>query len=103
MQGALSRVEQRLIVRDGGFMFTKCANPSCKQRFDYRQGRFYRFHKRPFDDGQPPNTHSVQHFWLCGECCESHNLTYLEGMGVTIQTHFEDVFGPHPPQIIAAA
>lgn len=82
-------------------MFSKCANPSCKADFDYQQGRFYRFHRRPLDDGQPPNTHSVQHFWLCGKCCETHCLKYAEGGGVLIALNFEHAFESDAPHVVA--
>lgn len=83
-------------------MFSKCANPSCKAEFDYRQGRFYRFHRRPLDDGQPANTHSVKHFWLCGECCETYHLKYAAGRGVLIELNFEHAFKSDAQQVIAA-
>lgn len=83
-------------------MFSECANPSCKADFDYRQGRFYRFHKRPLDDGQPANTHSVQHFWLCGNCCEIYHLQDAQGGGILIKLNFENAFEPETPQRIAA-
>lgn len=82
-------------------MFSKCANPSCKTGFDYRQGCFYRFHRRPLDDAQPANTHSVQHFWLCGECCETYHLKYAEGRGVLIELNFEHAFKSDAHQVIA--
>lgn len=83
-------------------MFSKCANPSCQAEFDYRQGRFYRFYKRPLDDGKPANAHSVQHFWLCGECCETYCLKYAEGRGVLIELNFDHTFQAHAPKVIAA-
>lgn len=86
---------------EGAFMFSNCANPSCQAEFDYRQGRYYRFHRRPLDDGQPANTHSVQHFWLCGECCETYHLKYAEGGGVLIELNFESAFESDPPRMIA--
>jgi len=86
----------------GGRMFSKCANPSCGAEFDYRQGRFYRFHKRPLDDGQPANTHSVQHFWLCGKCSETYRLEYTQGGGVLIRLNFENAFKSDTPLRIAA-
>jgi hypothetical protein len=83
-------------------MFSKCANPSCGAEFDCRQGRFYRFHKRPLDDGRPVNTHSVQHFWLCGKCCETYCLKYAHGDGVLIELNFENAFKPDVSRMIAA-
>ena len=83
-------------------MFSKCANPFCGAEFDYRQGRFYRFHQRPLDDGQPANTHSVEHFWLCGKCCETYCLAYAQGGGVLIQLNFENSFEPDIQESIGA-
>lgn len=82
-------------------MFSNCANPSCQAEFDYRQGRFYRFHRGPLDDGQPANTHSVEHFWLCGECCETYHLKYAEGRGVLIELNVEHAFKSDAHHVIA--
>ena len=57
-------------------MFSACANPDCKKRFDYREGRFFRFRKAYLAGDEPPNTHSVQHLWLCGKCSENYTLPY---------------------------
>lgn len=83
-------------------MFSKCANPSCKTEFDYREGRFFRFHKRPLDDGQLANTHSVQHFWLCGRCSATYCLQYAEGRGILVRVQFERVFESDEAHMIAA-
>jgi hypothetical protein len=82
-------------------MFSKCANPACQAEFDYWQGRYYRFHRRPLDDGQPANTHSVQHFWLCGKCCETYSLAYAEGGGILITLNLENAFEPDTARMIA--
>lgn len=82
-------------------MFSKCANPSCQAEFDYRQGRFYRFYRRPLDDGQPANGHSVQHFWLCGRCSETYSLQGVEGRGVLIRLNFENALESDTPRMIA--
>jgi hypothetical protein len=74
-------------------MFSECANPNCRAAFDYRQGRFYRFHKPHLDDAQLENTHRVVHFWLCGRCAESYSLDYSESTGAVIRVPFEQVFG----------
>jgi hypothetical protein len=66
-------------------MFSVCANPACQAPFDYRQGRLFRFHKDHPSGEKPPNTHSVQHFWLCGVCCGAHTLEYRDGCGVLIK------------------
>jgi hypothetical protein len=68
-------------------MFSICANPDCKKRFDYREGHFFRFHKAHPAGEAPPNTHSVQHFWLCGKCSEEYTLKYDDVRGVVMTLH----------------
>ena len=65
--------------------FSICANPDCQATFDYRQGRLFRFHKDHPVRERPPNTHSVQHFWLCGTCCGNYTLEYRDECGVLIR------------------
>ncbi|MFI5095355.1 MAG: hypothetical protein WCE50_12595 [Candidatus Acidiferrum sp.] len=66
-------------------MISSCANPACQVPFDYRQGAFFRFHKSHGPDEQPPNTHSVQHFWLCAKCSRDYTLIYAQERGVLLQ------------------
>lgn len=66
-------------------MISFCANPACQIAFDYRQGQFFRFHKAYRSGEKPPNTHSVQHFWLCGKCSGKYTLLYSEERGVLLQ------------------
>jgi hypothetical protein len=70
-------------------MFSECANPACRAEFDYRQGRLFRFHKAPRDDGAPANTHSVQHLWLCQICATIFRLDYEGGRGVLLKLRFD--------------
>ena len=84
-------------------MISKCANPNCPTAFAYRQGRLFRFPKHPIQDEGAPNTHSVQHFWLCGNCCETHLLEYDENRGVAIRSELERVPNPVCCKFIAAA
>jgi hypothetical protein len=63
------KIRDRALTASGsgfeGFMLSVCANPDCHAAFDYQQGRLFRFHKDHPAGEKPPNTHSVQHFWLC--------------------------------------
>lgn len=70
-------------------MFSACANPDCHVTFDYREGHFFRFHKASAPGERPPNTHSVQHFWLCGKCSAEQTLEYKDGQGVMLLRHPE--------------
>jgi hypothetical protein len=72
-------------------MFSECTNPSCRAKFDYGRGQFFRFRKAPREDGQPANTHSVQHHWLCGECARIYRLEYVYDRGILLKQHYEDV------------
>jgi hypothetical protein len=84
-------------------MVSKCANPSCGATFDHREGRLFRFPKRPIDGGRPANTHSVQHFWLCGNCVREYLLEYQDGVGVAITPRFERNLTVGSRKFIAAA
>ena len=61
-------------------MFSTCANPDCRVAFNYGRGRFFRFQKNAAA-GETPNTHCVQHFWLCGQCCRMLTLEYQQEPG----------------------
>jgi len=65
-------------------MFSACANPDCESPFVYGQGRIFRFHKQQ-ELGVLPNTHCVQHFWLCMRCCQEFTLEYDEIEGVVLR------------------
>lgn len=84
-------------------MFSKCANPECQAPFDYHQGQLFRFHKDHPDNERPPNTHSVQHFWLCRACCGIYSLEHQEGEGVLIKSRPEASGKAEEPRFIAIA
>jgi hypothetical protein len=84
-------------------MISSCANPACRLAFDYRQGELFRFHKAHRADEQPPNTHSVQHFWLCGNCSQQYTLVYTEERGVLLQDRFEIAVPAKKYRFVAAA
>jgi hypothetical protein len=50
----------------------------------YREGRLFRFHKVHPAGEAPPNTHSMQHFWLYGKCSEEYTLVYEDARGVVV-------------------
>jgi hypothetical protein len=84
-------------------MFSVCANPDCQAPFDYRQGRLFRFHKHHPAGERVPNTHSVQHFWLCGVCCGAYALEYRDGYGVLIKDRPQTSDSLETLRFIAAA
>ncbi len=65
-------------------MFLSCANPACRNSFEYKEGRLFRFQENPLDGQHPANGHSVRHFWLCGECSESYMLKKHGNRGVIL-------------------
>jgi hypothetical protein len=64
-------------------MISKCANPDCRQSFDYRLGRVIRFHNDEYLEGQVMPC--IRHFWLCETCSRTHLLECHDGMGVVIK------------------
>jgi hypothetical protein len=84
-------------------MLSKCANPACRTAFDYREGRFFRFHKADGPNGTRANTHSVQHFWLCGKCTEEFTLMYEAERGVLLKERFEPAVSSGICRFVAAA
>jgi hypothetical protein len=83
-------------------MFTVCANPDCDTEFNYDEGRLFRFHK-DHPAGHPPNTHAVQHFWLCRTCAQSFTLEYQHDRGVLIKDLPETSNDPKVYAYIAVA
>lgn len=71
-------------------MFTKCANPDCLREFDYHEGRFFRFHQSRCSGEFPPNTHSVEHLWLCESCSRDYTLEYRKNLGVVLMFPYRD-------------
>lgn len=84
-------------------MFTACANPECHVPFTYGRGRLFRFHKNSEPGQAPPNTHSVQHFWLCGECCLRFTLELQDSAGVVMKTRPDVACEQELSQCISAA
>ena len=84
-------------------MFSSCANPDCQAPFDCERGRLFRFHKDYRAGDAPPNTHAVQHFWLCGGCAETYTLEYQIERGVLIRKHPVEALPADTFRFIAAA
>jgi hypothetical protein len=72
-------------------MFTRCANPDCEKKFDYREGRLIRFCKPPIDDRLEIDRHRVEHFWLCGTCSNYYVFEYQCGVGMKIKPRVREL------------
>jgi hypothetical protein len=99
---SLNRVNLSVRKVAAEIMFSKCVNSDCATSFDYRQGRYFRFHQRHPAGAQPRNAHSVQHFWLCKQCAETHRLEYRKGCGLLISRRFKGSHEEHVPRLIMA-
>lgn len=71
-------------------MLSKCANPDCQERLRYlRGGRIFVLSNETLSAGIGPNPHTeshpVQYYWLCQECCRKMTLAYESGKGITVQ------------------
>lgn len=83
-------------------MFAACANPDCRLSFNYREGRLFRFHKAYPTGSRPPNTHAVQHFWLCRECSAKYTLEYAD-RGVVLLYRSDVIREEEVCRIVASA
>lgn len=67
-------------------MLSKCANPDCSTRLHYlRSGKVFKVEMAGpvlLDERKP--SRRVEHFWLCGECAETHTLTYDDSAGIRV-------------------
>jgi len=53
-------------------MIAECFNPACRRQLDYlRTGRVVRV---VHQNGMKVE---IEHFWLCGDCCQSYDLRCL--------------------------
>lgn len=53
-------------------MVNNCANPNCAKPLHYlREGRIFVFDAE--SDSEKP-VHRMEHFWLCGACCQTMRL-----------------------------
>lgn len=69
--------------------FSLCANPECRVSFVYGEGCFFRFRQSQDAGNRIPNTHSVQHFWLCGTCSKRLTLEHRDGSGVLVKDRLD--------------
>jgi hypothetical protein len=84
-------------------VFSTCANPACRGKFNYRQGAIFRFRKQLINDGQSARNDPFQHFWLCANCAEIYRLEYLVGQGVLAKRIDEDTVKRGLPRLVAVA
>ena len=58
-------------------MLAKCVNPGCSKPLRYlRDGRIFHIDRSaPFADGGK-QSHNIEHFWLCGDCCQSMTVLF---------------------------
>ena len=65
-------------------MLMTCANPECSAPFN-DEGRFFRFYLHGDSNQVLPNTHTVQHFWLCKTCSGVYTLEWRKDNCVVLR------------------
>jgi len=83
--------------------FSTCANPDCRTPLVYGEGHFFRFRQGRDSGNKAPNTHSVQHLWLCGPCSGRFTLQFREGTGVVIRNRPDVACGVETSRPLSAA
>jgi hypothetical protein len=84
-------------------MPSRCANPDCGAPFEPGHGRFFRFRQSSSQSALVPNSHSVQHHWLCDSCSKTYTLDYREAIGVLLSLRVRAPEDGHLGLLIAAA
>ena len=84
-------------------MLPRCANPDCGNAFYHGQGRFFRFRQNSPQAAALPNSHSVQHHWLCDSCSKTYTLDYRAAIGVLLSLRFRAPDDGYVPLLIAEA
>ncbi len=66
-------------------MLAKCVNPACSKLLRYlRDGKVFHV-DRPgplVETGK--QSHNVEHFWLCGDCCQTMTVLFEPQTGVQV-------------------
>jgi len=83
-------------------MLSCCANPDCGAPFDHGHGRFFRFRQNSPSESAP-NSHSVQHHWLCDSCSKTFTLDYRAAIGVLLSLRLSLPGDGYIPLLIAEA
>ncbi len=53
-------------------MVSHCANPKCAKPLHYlRDGKIFVFDVSGEADGNGKRSRRMEHYWLCGECCQT--------------------------------
>ena len=77
--------------------------PRVQGSLDHGHGRFFRFRQNSAQSASLPNSHSVQHHWLCDSCAKTYTLDYREAMGVLLSLRLRTPDDGYIPLLIAAA
>ena len=73
-------------------MLAKCVNPVCLKPLHYlRDGTIFHVDRPTAATDGGKNSHNVEHFWLCGDCCQSMTVLYDPKAGVRVVPR-----GAHP-------
>ena len=86
-------------------MLARCANPDCGAPYDFSRGRgrFFRFRRNSCAPASMPNSHSVQHHWLCDSCAKTYTLDYRAAIGVLLSLRLRIPDDGFVPLLIAEA
>lgn len=66
-------------------MLDKCVNPECSRPFHYlRDGRVFHVERGSAPPATGKQSHNVEHFWLCGDCCQRMTVRFDADRGVRV-------------------
>lgn len=66
-------------------MLAKCVNPACSKRLHYlRDGKVFHIERPAPIVETGKQSHNVEHFWLCGDCCQHMTVHFDPQSGVQV-------------------
>ncbi len=66
-------------------MLAKCVNPDCSKPLRYlRDGKIFHIDRAASVPEAGKQSHNVEHFWLCGDCCQEMTVRFDPQAGVQV-------------------
>lgn len=66
-------------------MLAKCVNPACSKPLHYlRDGTIFHIDRATPVAETAKQSHNVEHFWLCGDCCQQMTVLFDPRAGVQV-------------------
>ena len=73
-------------------MLSRCLNPACKASFRYLyEGRVFTVERLVTSPDGLNTERMIEHYWLCGPCCQSLKVVVENGVPTAVPIHPEQM------------